>query len=318
MTAPEVSVVIPTHNRRRLLAATLGTVLAQRGVALEAVVVDDGSSDDTAEWLAAVADPRLTVVRHEQPTGVARARNDGIARASGRYLAFLDDDDLWAPHKLDHQLQALRRSGATWAVSGVVVVDDALQVLSAGPLGSAEKLAGDIGWHNSVPAGSSNVMARTDAVRQVGGFDTQLRHFADWDLWVKLARLGPPVAVPTADVAYRFHANNASSNSRDAIAECKVVGDRCADLRDGHPVDDLWVYRWIGWWSVLAGRRRDAVWAYLRAVRRGDVRSVGRLAVALAGPRLASGALHAPVNRELAAHAETWLQDLARPQARGT
>ena len=97
---PEVSVVVPTHNRSGLLAQTLHSVLWQRGVDLEVLVVDDGSADDTAEMVAGLADPRIRLLRHDHPQGVSAARNRGVAAASGRWLAFCDDDDLWAPDKL--------------------------------------------------------------------------------------------------------------------------------------------------------------------------------------------------------------------------
>ena len=105
---PEVSVVIPTRDRSRLLGLTLHSVLWQRGVVVVVVVVDDGSTDDTAQTVAGLADPRVRLVRHDTAQGVSAARNRGITEAHGRWVAFLDDDDLWAPDKLACQLQAAR------------------------------------------------------------------------------------------------------------------------------------------------------------------------------------------------------------------
>src|SRR5947209_3023883 len=101
---PEVTVVIPTHNRRARLAVTLRTALEQVDVDHEVVVIDEASSDGTADFLAAVHDRRVRVVRHEPAQGLPAARNAGIAVAQGRWVAFLDDDDLWAPDKLASQL----------------------------------------------------------------------------------------------------------------------------------------------------------------------------------------------------------------------
>src|SRR3954468_2829862 len=103
---PEVTVVIPTRDAWDLLPATLTGALAQEEVALEVVVVDDGSRDGTAAGLAewARADPRLRVCRLEPSAGVGAARNAGIERARGEWLAFLDHDDLWAPRKLREQV----------------------------------------------------------------------------------------------------------------------------------------------------------------------------------------------------------------------
>ena len=103
----DVTVVIPSHNRRELLHRTLRSVLAQEDVALTVLVVDDGSADDTEASVEALHDPRVTVLRHPVPAASSAARNTGIARATTTWLAFVDDDDLWAPGKLRAQLDAL-------------------------------------------------------------------------------------------------------------------------------------------------------------------------------------------------------------------
>src|SRR5919108_386145 len=103
-----VSVVIPTYNRAHTVLDAVWSVLTQRFRDLELVVVDDGSTDDTAARLAAVDDPRLQVImgRH---AGVSAARNLGVAKASGELVAFLDSDDLWHPEKLACEVAFLTR-----------------------------------------------------------------------------------------------------------------------------------------------------------------------------------------------------------------
>jgi glycosyltransferase involved in cell wall biosynthesis len=118
MAAVDVSVVLPTRNRRALLAATLRTVFRQRDVSLEVIVVDEGSTDDTPAMLAALPDARVRVLRHETPRGVSVARNHGATEARGEWLAFLDDDDLWAPDKLSRQVQAAVGGGGGWGGAG--------------------------------------------------------------------------------------------------------------------------------------------------------------------------------------------------------
>jgi glycosyltransferase involved in cell wall biosynthesis len=127
--SPDVSVVVPTHNRSGLLAQTLRSVLWQRGVDLEVLVVDDGSTDDTAAVVAALNDPRVRLLRHGTPRGVSAARNRGVAAAGGRWLAFCDDDDLWAPDKLARQLAAAQATGRSWVYAGEVHIDLGGQVV---------------------------------------------------------------------------------------------------------------------------------------------------------------------------------------------
>src|SRR4051812_36397661 len=101
-----VSLVIPTRDRSQILLETVRLTLLQRHVAFELIVVDDGSSDGTADALEALGDPRLVVVRNAVNRGVAHARNRGIDQARHPWVAFLDDDDRWSPDKLRMQLDA--------------------------------------------------------------------------------------------------------------------------------------------------------------------------------------------------------------------
>ena len=119
----DVSVIVPTRNRSALLATTLRTVVRQRDVDLEVIVVDDGSTDDTGGVVAALDDPRVLLIRCPPPGGVSAARNVGAAEAHGEWLAFLDDDDLWAPDKLACQLRAAREAGRDWVYGGAVVIE---------------------------------------------------------------------------------------------------------------------------------------------------------------------------------------------------
>jgi len=110
---PLVSVILPTRNRAGpLLRRSLGSVLAQTFQDFELIVVDDASTDDTPLLLASYADPRIRVVRREQSSGVAAARNAGVREARGEFVAFQDDDDVWLVHKLERQVEALRAAPA--------------------------------------------------------------------------------------------------------------------------------------------------------------------------------------------------------------
>src|SRR6266508_5738391 len=147
----DVTVVIPTHDRCALLALTLRSVLWQRDVELEVVVVDDGSSDDTAAMVAGLGDARVRLVRHPTALGVSAARNRGIAEARGAWVAFLDDDDLWAPDKLARQLQAARGTGRAWAYAGAVSVDHQLRIVGGAPPLPPEQVMQLLPQYNAVP-----------------------------------------------------------------------------------------------------------------------------------------------------------------------
>ena len=154
----EVSVIIPTHNRSGLLSLTLRSVLWQRDVDVEVVVIDDGSTDDTAAMVGGVQDPRVRLLRHEVAQGVSAARNHGIAEARGRWVAFLDDDDLWAPDKLALQLEALKESGRRWAYAGRVQITLDNRVFAGQPPPAPHEIVDRLAGMNLI-GGPSSVIA---------------------------------------------------------------------------------------------------------------------------------------------------------------
>jgi glycosyltransferase involved in cell wall biosynthesis len=308
---PDVSVVIPTRNRSGLLARTLRSALRQHGVDLEVVVVDDGSTDDTADMLRRFGDPRLHLVQQVSPLGVSASRNAGVAAASGEWVAFLDDDDLWAPDKLALQLQAAKAAGSAWVYAGAVNVDDRLRILEGGPPPPPERMPELLIRYNPVPAGASNVMVRADALARVGAFDPQLRRTEDWDLWIRLTRDGPPAAVRRPLVAYRMHPHsNAFVDTAEILTETAMI-----ERRHRIPVDHAAHYRRAAWISLRAGRRWQAAGYYAQAIRRGDVRSLARAVVGLGYPGVASARRHRRLRRdpEVArwqADARRWLDEI--------
>ncbi len=204
--APDVTVVIPTRSRWRLLSLALIGALRQEDVEVEIVVVDDGSTDETPDRLAQIDDDRLVVIRRETSGGVATARNAGIRVARGGWIAFLDDDDLWSPRKLRAQLDAA--GDAAWVYGAAVVIDEAGEVLNDWPAPRPEQLCRDVLTFNPMPGGCSNAMVRTPPLQALGGFDGNLSVLADWDLWIRLARTSRPARCPDVLVGYLHHVDN--------------------------------------------------------------------------------------------------------------
>jgi hypothetical protein len=259
MSRPLASVVIPTRDRARLLPAALGSALAQRDVDVEVIVVDDGSADATPALLASLGDQRVRVVRTGRPGGVAAARNLGLAAARGDWVAFLDDDDLWAPLKLARQLDALERTGSAWSCCGAVVVDCTWRPLrvQAPPPDLCAQLRG---W-NAVPGGGSGVVARRHLLASLGGFDTALSILADWDMWLRLAALGPPAVVAVPLVAYRLQGQSLSHGLRGIRRELVRVRAGAGAAPDRA--------RWRPWLAEMhqrAGRRGRAAASWLAGV----------------------------------------------------
>jgi glycosyltransferase involved in cell wall biosynthesis len=214
---PSVTAIVPTHNRRTTLQATLTSVLEQRDVDLHVIVVDDGSGDDTPTWLAGVGDSRLEVIRHEVPQGVSTARNAGLAEATTPYVAFCDDDDLWAPGKLAAQLDALETvADAQWSCTSSIsfVAEHAnIELVHHQPAPAAADVLAGLLSNNVIPGGGSLVLAATQLVRDVGGFHSGMAE--DWDLWIRLGLEAPAAPVDPPMVAYRAWRTARSSRSCD-------------------------------------------------------------------------------------------------------
>jgi glycosyltransferase involved in cell wall biosynthesis len=235
----------------------LESALAQEDVTLEAIVVDDGSSDDTAEVLERHPDERVRLVRHSTSRGPAAARNAGIGVARGEWVAFLDDDDLWAPFKLRDQLEVAGRTGASFLYSAAIKVDEALRPRADLPAPDPSDLLERLVDHNVIPS-ISGVLAKRSLLSEVGGFDTRLAMLADWDMWLRLAREGVPAASTRPAVAYVVHRRGMSSQGLAASRrEHRLIARRHRDLasRFGKPIggEDFWL--WMVWSSRMAGDR---------------------------------------------------------------
>jgi len=259
--SPQVSVVVPTHNRSRLLALTLRSILWQQDVDLEVIVVDDGSSDDTAAVVAGLGDARVRLVRHDLPRGVSAARNRGIAEARGEWVGFCDDDDLWSPHKLVRQIAAARTAGAEWVYAGAVFIDDLQRVHGGAPPPPPGALMPLLPCWNPVPGGCSNVIVLHEALRETGPFASEFRTLADWELWLRLAARGAPAWVPRPLVAYRVHASNMSLDVVRTLTELDLL-----ETRHGLAVDRSRFDRYLATLCLRSGRKAEALRLLLRAV----------------------------------------------------
>jgi glycosyltransferase involved in cell wall biosynthesis len=208
--APLVTVVIPAYNAERTVSATVGSVLAQTVGDLEVIGVDDGSSDDTAAEAQRSGDARLRVVT--QPNaGAAAARNTGIDAGRARYVAFVDADDLWLPHKLERQIAVLEGDpGATAVQSGAIWVDPELNVLSVRPcVEPRDPLLATLLFQN-LPAFPTTLVVERSAFSSIGRFDPSLVILEDWELAIRAARYGGLRSVPEPLALYRVHPGNRS------------------------------------------------------------------------------------------------------------
>jgi glycosyltransferase involved in cell wall biosynthesis len=279
-----VTIVIPTRDRWPVLSeAALPAALGQEGVELEVIVVDDGSTDETAARLAELADPRLHVLRHDRALGVARARNAGIEHGRGDWIAFLDDDDVWSPLKLRRQLDEASAKDATFVYAGSVALDEHKRFVFGHAPPDPAALRIELLRRNVMWGGCSNVVARADILSRLGGFDERLFQLADWDLWIRLAHDGEPAVVCEVLVGCVAHRQSMLlTDRRDVFREFAYLAEKHRGLTaaSGVEFDSALFSRWVAEGHVRAGRRRAAARAYLRGFT--GPRSSGNLARATA------------------------------------
>jgi glycosyltransferase involved in cell wall biosynthesis len=183
---PTVTVIIPAYNAEKYMSQTLKTVLSQTYTDFELLVIDDGSSDRTAEIVADCADPRVRLITQVNQ-GVSAARNTGIANATGEFVAFLDADDLWVSHKLETHIRHLRTNpklGMSFSRVEYLTPDGQ-------PTGAISNLR----LHNikiqhlyyeNLACTPSNVVVRRVVLAKTGGFDGGLSGFEDMEFSVRV------------------------------------------------------------------------------------------------------------------------------------
>jgi glycosyltransferase involved in cell wall biosynthesis len=189
---PDAAVVIPTYNRHAMVCEAVKSVLAQRDAKFELIVVDDGSTDGTLDELtriAAVANDHaqweMMRIERTPNRGPAAARNTGVAIAAARFVAFLDSDDLWLPHKLNRQI-AFMREHPEYAISQTeeIWMRDGRRM---NPGARHRKRAGDLFADSLLTCliSPSAVIMRADLFRESGGFDEDMGAAEDYDLWLR-------------------------------------------------------------------------------------------------------------------------------------
>jgi glycosyltransferase involved in cell wall biosynthesis len=206
----DVSIIIPCFKQAAYLPAAVQSCLDRAGASVQVIVVDDGSPDDTAEVAERFGD-RITFVR--QPNGgVAAARNAGLKRATGRYIAFLDADDFLLPGMVEAHLAAMRETGADVVCSGWQATDTAGNKMFDLPPATFEPDP----VHSFLPANQNPplcYMFTRAVIDAAGGFDPdrKMSGHEDWDLLLRIAAAGTRFfAIPQVLAAYRFHSESAS------------------------------------------------------------------------------------------------------------
>ena len=220
---PEISVIIPTYNHARFLPDALRSVQAQTFENWEAIVVDDGSTDNTPELAASFIDPRIHYIRQEN-RGLSAARNTGIRTAKGRFIALLDADDMWEPTFLERTLQVFNTEPTAHAAySGFQYMraDGTLLPQSVMRVVPPEQFRAQILTHGNWLSACA-VVVLAAVYREVGPFDESLGACEDLDMWLRIAEHHTFVGIADILVLYRRCDSSMSSNA-DLMRQARIV-----------------------------------------------------------------------------------------------
>ncbi|GAA0677012.1 hypothetical protein FHT00_002551 [Sphingomonas insulae] len=211
MTDPVVSVVVPSYNGVAFIGETLESLGRQTLREWEAIVIDDGSTDDTRALVRAWPDPRVRLIERAENGGPVLARNAGIAAVRGRYVAGLDQDDLCLPDRLARQVAYLEGHRDVVLVGSQArqLRDGRVSSMQYAPLTTPDLIAW-LTWIEN-PIVWSTVMMRTDAARSLDPFSRpELIYAEDFDLYHRIARLGRLARLDEPLLLYRQHAGGVS------------------------------------------------------------------------------------------------------------
>jgi glycosyltransferase involved in cell wall biosynthesis len=223
MTAPAVSIILPTFNRLKYLRSAVDSVFAQTLADWELLIADDGSDEETKAYLKGLGSlPRVKLIWLSHSGNPSAVRNAALREARGDYIAFLDSDDMWMPAKLERQIDVLGASSRCgWIYTGYVRIDDA---------GETKTLPNPKPWipyrgaiferllRLEASVATAAVLVERQLLAQVGGFDEELLMFEHYDLWLRLARFSEVELIDEPLTCLRSHGQHYSQEGIPMLA----------------------------------------------------------------------------------------------------
>lgn len=241
--SPLVSVITPTFNRVDRLKKSIDSALNQTYSNFELIVIDDGSSDGTAEYVKGLKDSRIKYLYKENEGSAGAARNHGILEASGELVAFLDSDDEWTPNKLEDQVKIFAKTPhLSFSSTSAMMIrqDSAPTLFGERPLRREGFVKDSLFFRNYII--TSSTVVRKKALDKAGLFNTGEKYkiSEDLDLWIRLAEIGSYSFLDKPNTIYHFHTDNLSSDVLNNLSYVEYVLEK--HLKNSH---------YLGWKKSL-------------------------------------------------------------------
>jgi glycosyltransferase involved in cell wall biosynthesis len=281
---PAISVLMPVYNGSGYLRAAVESVLGQTFADFELILLDDGSTDEAAGIVDALArrDSRIRVI-HRANRGLTKSLNECLRLARGEFAARMDGDDLCLPERFQLQVDFLRAHPAVVLVGGAYdIIEDEGRLLRRMDQPCDDATLQQICLSGRTPICHPLAMFRTQAALKAGGYDEQMIVAQDLDLWLRLGELGQMACLPQVLLRYRMHETSVSEKKQqEQVRNMRLACER-AWQRRGISGQFLGEQGWratgdrdsrhvyalkYGWWAFNSGQRRTALHYGLRAVR---------------------------------------------------
>ena len=252
---PLISVVLPTYNQLKYLPVAIESILNQTLQDFELIIVNDGSTDGSREYLESLDDPRIVVV-HQDNRKLPAALNSGFARARGELLTWTSSDNFCAPIFLEALSQALSaHPEAGFAYSAFAWIDENSRITSI-------HRDQNLNWHNLIGSnpGNASFMYRRECQTTLGDYDTTLEGAEDWDMWLRLVERYQVVYVPEVLYYFRTHPESMTSTKRERIgAACQTTVTKAFERLNGQ----IEIWKLFPWIDRCTDRERAATVACL-------------------------------------------------------
>ncbi len=209
-----VSIIIPCYNAEKYIAETIQSVLDQTYQNWELIIVDDGSKDSSSKIVSNFLNDNRISFYHQINSGVSSARNNGFTKAYGKYITFLDADDVWLKDNLEEKISYLKDNTIDVVYSRYDTINEKSESTSKILNKAIYPTLKDVlllkGNYSTAPSG---LVIKSEVLKKIGGFDTNLSNNADQDIWIRILSNNYTIALIEKPLwKYRVHANNMSNN----------------------------------------------------------------------------------------------------------
>jgi glycosyltransferase involved in cell wall biosynthesis len=265
---PKASVIIPTHNRAEFLRSAISSVLKQTCQDFEIIVVDDASDDNTHEVVTSFDGRDIKYIRHEVNKGDAGSRNTGILNSTGRYVAFLDDDDEWLPEKLQMQLDVLGNSLPK--VGGMYTGLFKVNKTTGKILGiNIPEKRGELFQEMFIasPIVTSCVVLRRQCFEKVGLFDERIPYNNDYDMWIRIAEQFHFECIKEPLVIYHAHEGKLTTNLKLVLQGWEMVLEKYKEFFASNRRNYSRLYYNLGILYCLSGNIEKSRKAFFKAIK---------------------------------------------------